>query len=494
MASGGRCSPAQEYVPQRWQADGVRRTLADDFSFMCVDMTWRGPPPSLLFPCARAPGPAAPLAGPLALRRHARATAHTGPCAFPACTHQQRPPWPPPHAAPRAHAREPKPERRRARRWQLLCFVVSVYVAASAAFAAAFWALHWASPDMLAGDKPAGMSLAEARAPLTAFAVHPGHCPQLVTGRGRSAAAQLPHCEKAAVPCVRPCVASGGQRACRAASAPGPPRHAARGSPAQHAREPAWRLCCRAGVPLVLRHQPGHDRLRQLGAPRHGYRPALSGVAVPFPIGANIRLCRQGRWGLSEQSGCIAVYLVALTAAAVTLTWVRAPQTPQTRSGYMLSTAEQFVGLLLSALLLGVVVTKASVPSAKLVFSKARALGRTAVRPPPARPPLARPPSRSLRLQGRVRAFGSGGGPRAGCRARRRAQVMVMSRRDGRWVLTCRIGNARGNFLYNPEIRLAYLFPTATGEGERLWAARARTRPAAPVPPARLGEAGLRHC
>jgi len=186
--------------------------------------------------------------------------------------------------------------------------------------------------------------------------------------------------------------------------------------------------------------------------------------------------------------------LVALTAAAVTLTWVRAPQTPQTRSGYMLSTAEQFVGLLLSALLLGVVVTKASVPSAKLVFSKARALGRTAVRPPPARPPLARPPSRSLRLQGRVRAFGSGGGPRAGCRARRRAQVMVMSRRDGRWVLTCRIGNARGNFLYNPEIRLAYLFPTATGEGERLWAARARTRPAAPVPPARLGEAGLRHC
>lgn len=73
---------------------------------------------------------------------------------------------------------------------------------------------------------------------------------------------------------------------------------------------------------------------------------------------------------------------MALTAAAVTLTWVRAPQTPQTRSGYMLSTAEQFVGLLLSALLLGVVVTKASVPSAKLVFSKARALGRTAVRPP----------------------------------------------------------------------------------------------------------------
>ncbi|KAK9836323.1 hypothetical protein WJX81_005310 [Elliptochloris bilobata] len=90
---------------------------------------------------------------------------------------------------------------------------------------------------------------------------------------------------------------------------------------------------------------------------------------------------------------------------------------PATRAAYALSTAEQFVGLLLSALLLGVVVTKASIPSAKLVFSK----------------------------------------------------VMVMSRRDGRWVLTCRIGNARGNFLYNPEIRLAYLFPALTKEGERLW-------------------------
>ena len=50
----------------------------------------------------------------------------------------------------------------------------------------------------------------------------------------------------------------------------------------------------------------------------------------------------------------------------------RGRQTPQTRGGYIVSTVEQFVGLLLSALLLGVVVTKASIPSAKLVFSKAR--------------------------------------------------------------------------------------------------------------------------
>lgn len=46
---------------------------------------------------------------------------------------------------------------------------------------------------------------------------------------------------------------------------------------------------------------------------------------------------------------------------------------PTTRAGYALSTAEQFVGLLLSALLLGVVVSKASIPSSKLVFSKAPA-------------------------------------------------------------------------------------------------------------------------
>ena len=50
-------------------------------------------------------------------------------------------------------------------------------------------------------------------------------------------------------------------------------------------------------------------------------------------------------------------------------------QVPATRAGYALSTAEQFVGLLLSALLLGAVVTKASIPSAKLVFSKVRLRG-----------------------------------------------------------------------------------------------------------------------
>ncbi len=57
-----------------------------------------------------------------------------------------------------------------------------------------------------------------------------------------------------------------------------------------------------------------------------------------------------------------------------------------------------------------------------------------------------------------------------------------MSRRDGRWVLTCRIGNARGNFLYNPEIRLAYLFPALTKEGERLWDVRPQLAPDVQAP------------
>ena len=48
-------------------------------------------------------------------------------------------------------------------RWQLLCFVVSVYVVASAAFAAAFYLLCLAVPETLDGAKPKGMALIEAR-------------------------------------------------------------------------------------------------------------------------------------------------------------------------------------------------------------------------------------------------------------------------------------------------------------------------------------------
>ena len=62
--------------------------------------------------------------------------------------------------------------------------------------------------------------------------------------------------------------------------------------------------------------------------------------------------------------------VVNLSPGAQPTPWVA--QMPTTRAGYALSTAEQFAGLLLSALLLGVVVSKASIPSSKLVFSKAR--------------------------------------------------------------------------------------------------------------------------
>ena len=45
-------------------------------------------------------------------------------------------------------------------------------------------------------------------------------------------------------------------------------------------------------------------------------------------------------------------------------------QSPETTLAYALCTTEHFCGLILSALLLGVVVTKASIPTGKIVFSK----------------------------------------------------------------------------------------------------------------------------
>ena len=45
-------------------------------------------------------------------------------------------------------------------------------------------------------------------------------------------------------------------------------------------------------------------------------------------------------------------------------------QSPETMLAYALCTTEHFCGLILSSLLLGVVVTKASIPTGKIVFSK----------------------------------------------------------------------------------------------------------------------------
>jgi inward rectifier potassium channel len=62
-------------------------------------------------------------------------------------------------------------------------------------------------------------------------------------------------------------------------------------------------------------------------------------------------------------------------------------------------------GILLAAVLLGVLVTRASIPSARVVFS----------------------------------------------------DVCLLTSRNGEPMLIIRIGNTRGNFLLNPEIRVGYL-------------------------------------
>jgi hypothetical protein len=49
---------------------------------------------------------------------------------------------------------------------------------------------------------------------------------------------------------------------------------------------------------------------------------------------------------------------------------VACAQSPETTLAYALCTTEHFCGLILSSLLLGVVVTKASIPTGKIVFSK----------------------------------------------------------------------------------------------------------------------------
>ena len=87
---------------------------------------------------------------------------------------------------------------------------------------------------------------------------------------------------------------------------------------------------------------------------------------------------------------------------------------PSSRAAFVWSTLEQFVGMLLSSLLLGIVVTKASIPTAKLIFSN----------------------------------------------------VILFSKRNGERVLVFRAVNTHGNFLLHPEIRMVFLKHTTTLEGE----------------------------
>jgi inward rectifier potassium channel len=77
---------------------------------------------------------------------------------------------------------------------------------------------------------------------------------------------------------------------------------------------------------------------------------------------------------------------------------------PASRVAAALTSLEHFVGILLSSILLGLVVAKASLPSAKLVFSKA----------------------------------------------------MLVTPRNGVPKLIARVCNTRGNYLLNPEARPSY--------------------------------------
>ena len=45
-------------------------------------------------------------------------------------------------------------------------------------------------------------------------------------------------------------------------------------------------------------------------------------------------------------------------------------QSPSTRIGYTLCTIEHFVGLMMSSCLLGIVFARASIPTARMAFSK----------------------------------------------------------------------------------------------------------------------------
>eukprot|EP00803_Ostreobium_quekettii_P008872 evm.model.scf_301.8 EVM.evm.TU.scf_301.8 scf_301:87517-89785(-) len=90
---------------------------------------------------------------------------------------------------------------------------------------------------------------------------------------------------------------------------------------------------------------------------------------------------------------------------------------PASRLAYLCATLEHFMGILLSALLLGIVVTKASLPAAKIVFS----------------------------------------------------DVVMCTTRDGAPVLIFRVANTRGNFLVNPDIRVSAFKQVKTAEGEEVW-------------------------
>lgn len=90
---------------------------------------------------------------------------------------------------------------------------------------------------------------------------------------------------------------------------------------------------------------------------------------------------------------------------------------PSSRAALFWATLEHFAGILLSSLLLGIVVTKASIPTAKLVFSN----------------------------------------------------VLLFSKRNGERVVVFRVVNTRGNFLLHPEVKGSFFRHVSTREGENIY-------------------------
>eukprot|EP00892_Ulva_mutabilis_P008913 jgi/Ulvmu1/6394/UM003_0022.1 len=116
--------------------------------------------------------------------------------------------------------------------------------------------------------------------------------------------------------------------------------------------------------------------------------------------------------GMSMFVGIFCMSLEALSQTAVSLTDLM----PCSASTITIVTIAHFVGILMGAVLLGVLINKASIPSARVVFS----------------------------------------------------DVCLLTSRNGEPMLILRIGNTRGNFLLNPEIRVGYLKLEATVEGENI--------------------------
>ncbi|CAD7701342.1 unnamed protein product [Ostreobium quekettii] len=141
-------------------------------------------------------------------------------------------------------------------------------------------------------------------------------------------------------------------------------------------------------------------------------------VSLVFALGFYYLLRSGGHHFSGELSGQMTEFEECFwTSVANVVTIGYGTLVPASRAAYTLATLEHFAGILMSALLLGIVVTKASIPTSKIVFS----------------------------------------------------DVMLMTKRNGVPVLIFRVANTRGNFLLSPDIRVSFFKPVTTKEGEEVW-------------------------